>query len=261
LQIALQRGQQAPTNAVNFGESFGPLRSTQYEVGVKVQQSAWSATLAAFRTAVPSEFLAQPSAGEMLGRWVRNGERRYQGLELDGRVQPNKEWLLNASTAYLDARQTKAGDPMVVGKRVLGTTAFQASGFVQYAPAFLPGFRLFGGLRYAGKAYAQATNTFVFSPATVGDLGAGYVSAVDQGRLQLQVNIENATARGIGSQRNGHRVVYRRSAHVQHQCRLDSDRERELVRTARLPPSAAIGTWASRLASQSPPVRPTTCRR
>lgn len=188
---ALQRGTQAPSNALNFGETFGPLRSTQYEVGVKAQQKIWGATLAAFRTEVPSEFLAAPRADEAAGRWVRNGERRYQGLELDGRFEPHREWLINVSTAYLDAKQTKAADPTVVGKKVPGTTAFQASGFIEYAPSFLPGFRLFGGLRHSGKAYGQATNTFVFSPATVGDLGAGYVTAVDQGQLQLQANLQN----------------------------------------------------------------------
>ncbi|MET0388372.1 MAG: TonB-dependent siderophore receptor [Polyangiales bacterium] len=188
---ALQRGAQAPANALNFGEAFGPLRSTQYEVGVKVQQRSWGGTVAAFRTEVPSEFLAPPRPDEMLGRWVRNGERRYQGLELDGRFTPNNEWLFNISTAYLDAKQTKAADPTVVGKRVPGTTDFQASGFIQYTPAFFPGFRLFGGLRHSGKAYAQATNTFAFEPATVADLGAGYVSAVDQGELQVTANVAN----------------------------------------------------------------------
>jgi iron complex outermembrane receptor protein len=188
---ALQRGTQAPPNALNAGQTFGPIRSTQYEAGVKVQQPIWSATLAAFRTGVPSEYLAAAAPDQMLGRWVRAGERRYQGIEAEGRLQPNREWLLNLSTAFLDAKQTEGADPSVVGKRVPGTTGIQGSGFIQYAPAFFPGFRLFGGLRYSGKAYAQATNTFTFSPSTVGDLGAGYVTAVDQGELQLLASLQN----------------------------------------------------------------------
>jgi len=189
---ALQRGTQAPSNAVNFGQTLGPLKSTQVEAGVKAQRKQWGATLAAFRTEVPSEYLESPAAGETLGRWVRNGERRYQGVEFEGRLQPTREWLLNVSTAYLDAKQTK-GAPNIVGKKVPGPTSFQASGFVQYTPAYIPGFRVFGGVHHSGKAYGQATNTFVFQPATVGDVGVGYTSTIDAGEVQLQGNLSNVT--------------------------------------------------------------------
>jgi len=187
---ALQRGTQAPTNAVNSGETFGPLKSTQVEAGVKAQRKQWGASLAAFRTEVPSEYLESPAEGETLGRWVRNGERRYQGVEFEGRLQPTREWLLNVSTAYLDAKQTK-GAANIVGKKVPGTTVFQASGLLQYSPSYIPGFRMFGGLRYSGRAYGQAQNTFIFPVATVGDVGVGYVTALDAGEIQLQGNVSN----------------------------------------------------------------------
>ena len=191
---ALQRGAQAPSNAQNVGQSFGPLRSKQFEAGLKAQQRRWGGTLAGFHTTVPSDILTAPAPGETLGLWVRDGERRYQGIEFDSHVSPEKQWLINFSTAYLDAIQTKATDPNIVGKKVPGTTAFQASGFVQYSPSYVPGFRAFGGIRYSGKAYGQPTNTFVFSPATVGDVGLGYsIPVFAKSEIQLQGNISNVT--------------------------------------------------------------------
>jgi iron complex outermembrane recepter protein len=191
---ALQRGAQAPSNATNFGQSFGPLRSRQFEAGVKAQQRHWGGTLAGFRTTVPSDVLAAPPPGEMLGTWVRDGERRYQGVELAAHVSPEKQWLLNFSTAYLDAIQTQATDPNIVGKNVPGTTAFQASGNVQYSPSYIPGLRVFGGIRHSGKAYGLPMNTFVFSPATVGDVGLGYsFPTFAKSEIQLQGNISNVT--------------------------------------------------------------------
>ncbi|MET0287396.1 MAG: TonB-dependent receptor [Polyangiales bacterium] len=190
---ALERGLQAPSNAVNFGDTFGPLRSQQYEAGVKVQRGVWNATVAGFRTQVPSEFLTMPAAGEMLGRWVRNGQRRFQGLELDAKFEPTRELLVSVSTALLDAKQTKAADPKLVGKKVPGTTGFQASAFLQYAPDAIPGLRLFGGVRHSGRSYGQATNTFVFKEITTGDVGAGYTTPVDRGEVQLTANLSNIT--------------------------------------------------------------------
>jgi iron complex outermembrane receptor protein len=191
---ALQRGAQAPSNATNFGQSFGPLRSRQFEAGLKAQQRRWGGTLAAYHTTVPSDILAAPPPGEMLGTWARDGERRYQGIELSIHVSPQKQWLLNFSTAYLDATQTKATDPNLVGKNVPGTTAFQAAGNVQYSPSYVPGFRVFGGVRYSGKAYGLPMNTFVFSPVAVADVGLGYsIPAFAKSEIQLQGNISNVT--------------------------------------------------------------------
>ncbi len=190
---ALQRGGIAPPTAQNVGQSLGPLKSNQWEAGVKAQQTFWGGTLAAYRTTVPSEFVTMPLPGEALGRFVRDGERRYQGLELEAHVQPTKEWLVNGSTALLDAKQTKAQTPDLVGKTIPGTTAVQASAFLQYSPAYLDGLSVFGGIRYSGKSYGQTLDTFVFHPATVGDAGASYVKKLAANQLQLQANIQNLT--------------------------------------------------------------------
>ena len=184
---ALQRGTQAPANALNYGQSFGPIKSTQYEAGIKVDRGTWGATLAAFRTKVPSEFLNAESY------WVRDGERRFQGIEFDAHWQATPEVLLKFGAAYLDAVQTKASSAALVGKKVPGATAFQTSGFVEYSPAFLPGFSAFGGVRYSGKAYGQVTNTFIYKPVTIGDAGISYELPIEGRSVTVSGNVQNIT--------------------------------------------------------------------
>lgn len=187
---ALQRGAQAPADALNYGESFGPIKSRQLEAGIKVDRGDWGGTLAAFRSTVPSEFLNTDR------NWVRDGERRFQGIEFDAHWQATPELLLKAGAAYLDAIQTKASSPALVGKKVPGATAFQASGFIEYAPAFLPGFSAFGGVRYSGKAYGQVTNTFVYKAVTVGDAGISYQLPLEGRSATLSANVQNITNEG-----------------------------------------------------------------
>ncbi|MFT3968074.1 MAG: TonB-dependent receptor, partial [Sphingobium sp.] len=184
---ALQRGAQAPTTATNIGQSYGPIRSKQYEAGIKVQRSTISATLAAFQTKVPSEFVNSASL------FVRDGERRFQGIEFDSTWQATKELNLKLAAAYLDAIQTKASSAALVGKKVPGTTGFQASGFVEYAPAYIPGFTAFGGIRYSGTAFGQTNNNFRFSPVAVGDLGLTYTLPAAGNAVKLSVNVQNIT--------------------------------------------------------------------
>ncbi|HEX7872347.1 MAG TPA: TonB-dependent siderophore receptor [Sphingobium sp.] len=184
---ALQRGGQAPTTAINVGDSFGPIKSTQYEAGIKVQRANWGATLAVYKTNVPSEYVNTANV------FVRDGERRFQGVEFDANWHVTKELYLKYGAAYLDAVQTAAQNSSVVGKVVPGTTGFQTSGFVEYTPSLLPGFSIFGGVRYSGKAYGQATNSFVFDPVTVGDLGLSYTLPAAGKQFKISANVQNIT--------------------------------------------------------------------
>lgn len=73
---ALEAGQIAPPNAVNVGEVFSPFKTTQSEVGAKVDFGHIAATLAAF-TATRPTYGRNPDTlifGEV-------GKTRYQGIE------------------------------------------------------------------------------------------------------------------------------------------------------------------------------------
>lgn len=188
---ALQRGANAPETALNFGQSLGPIKSEQYETGVKVQRRNWGANLALFRTVLPSDYLAAPAAGQTLGLWVRDGERRYQGVEFDANWRFLPEWYASVSVANLDAVQTKAANPALVGTNVPGRVAWRSSAFLEYSPNYLPGFKAFGGVRYSGKARGQTDNSYRYDDYTVADLGATYRLPLKTAEVELRGNIQN----------------------------------------------------------------------
>jgi iron complex outermembrane receptor protein len=192
---ALQRGANAPETALNFGQSLGPIKSTQYETGVKVQRGVWSANLALFRTVLPSDYLAAPLPGEALGRWVRDGERRYQGVEFDTNWRITPEWYASFSAAYLDAIQTKAASAALVGTDVPGKVGFRTSAFLEYSPDFLPGVKAFGGVRYSGKARGQTDNSFRYPAYTVADVGASYHLPLKTADVEIRGNIQNVAGK------------------------------------------------------------------
>ncbi|WP_091743223.1 TonB-dependent siderophore receptor [Phenylobacterium immobile] len=192
---ALQRGANAPETASNFGQSLGPIKSKQYEAGVKVQRQGWGANVALFRTELPSDYLRAPAPGQTLGLWVRDGERRYQGVELDTNWRLLPEWYASFSVAYLDAVQTKAATAALVGTDVPGKVSWRSSAFLEYTPNYLPGFKAFGGLRYSGKARGQTDNSFRYDAYTVGDLGASYRLPLKTAEVEIRGNVSNVAGK------------------------------------------------------------------
>ncbi|MET0238986.1 MAG: TonB-dependent siderophore receptor [Sphingobium sp.] len=183
---ALQRGGLAPATATNANASFGPLKSTQYEVGVKLERAWGDANIALYRIKLPSEYVNGSNA------FVRDGEARHQGFEANLNVRPTSNLSVALSVAYLDAKQI-SGNSAIVGKRIASTTEFQATGQVEYAVPYLAGLKLTGGARYSGKAYGQAANSFVYPSVTVGDVGASYSFSSGSQDYTVRAFVQNIT--------------------------------------------------------------------
>lgn len=180
---ALQRGALAPASTTNANASFGPLKTTQYEAGVKAEGRWGSANLAFYRIATPSEYT------DTTNTFVRNGTARYQGIEFNATLHPIRDLLLTGSVAYLDAKQI-SGPSNLIGQTIAGTTDFQISGLAEYSLPFLPGVKLTGGIHHSGRAYG-ASNIFVFHSSTVGDLGASYGFNASGHAVVVRANIQN----------------------------------------------------------------------
>jgi iron complex outermembrane receptor protein len=174
---AVQTGTQAPESTAtlvytNANQVFGPIKSKQYEVGVKTAQGIFSGTAALFRIDQGVAYATpDPTPATLL--YEQNGQARYQGLELNGKVYLSDDWTVSSSATYLDTDYLK-GAPAYVGKVVPGTSKYEASAFTNYRPPVLPGLKLDGGVRYTGRGYGDSANLLRFPSATVFDLGAGY---------------------------------------------------------------------------------------
>ena len=183
---ALNRGGIAPATALNANASYGPLKGTQYEAGIKSEGRWGSASLALFRISQPSEYV------DATNTFIRDGAARYQGVEANAGLNLTSNLLLGASVAWLDAKQI-GGLATVAGKKVPGTTEWQASAQAEYTIPGVKGLKINGGLRYSGKSYGQAANTFIYGAVTVPDLGASYQFDAQGRPVKLRFYVQNVS--------------------------------------------------------------------
>lgn len=117
---AMQSGGQAGPTNVNYMQVFGPIRSNEYELGVKVQKKRYSGTLAVFRMDTGAAYTNAQNY------YVQDGMSRYQGVEAAASWLVISNLNVNASLAYLDARYVKAA-PGYAGHRLEAVAPFQAA--------------------------------------------------------------------------------------------------------------------------------------
>jgi iron complex outermembrane receptor protein len=202
----------------SYGESFTPAsgsifggglatpeRAKQYEVGVKYAPTGTNAlfTLAVFdlrRQNVSTADLARP------GFVVQTGAARSKGVELEGKVSLASGLNLTSSYSYTNAKVTSntSGTATVasstLGKALPGASKHNAGVLAEYAfsQGTLAGTRVSTGVRYVGRAYGNALNTFETPSVTLLDFGARF----DLGRFsndwrnfELALKLNNVTDR------------------------------------------------------------------
>ncbi len=163
---SLEAGGTAPTGTLNEDTTLGPLRSKQYEIGMKVQRRNWSATAAAFRIDRGAEYTN--SANE----YVQSGTIRYQGLELNASVDPIDNLTLDGSIMSLDSEYMDAGD--VDGNRAAGAAHYQAAAQATYRIGAVPGLFVRAGAQRIGPMAVDSENVNTLGAYNLFDAGGGY---------------------------------------------------------------------------------------
>ncbi|MBB2200583.1 TonB-dependent siderophore receptor [Gluconacetobacter tumulisoli] len=177
-----------PTN-VNYMQVFGPIRSQEYELGLKVQRRIWSGTVALYRLDTGSAYTNAQNY------YTQDGISRYQGVEAAGGVRVTRDLTLNGSITYLNAYYV-SGPASVVDHKLEAVAPFQASFGADYAIPLVHGLSVNGGFNYVGPSWLDAANTFHLQSYLVGDLGASYVTQVDRHKLTFRATVKN-----IGNER------------------------------------------------------------
>ncbi|SPK76477.1 putative TonB-dependent siderophore receptor (plasmid) [Cupriavidus taiwanensis] len=185
---ALEPGSIVPDGYTNARQLLSPIRSKQYEIGVKADQAAWSATAAAFRIERGAEY--DSISGGVPTR-QQDGTSIYQGLELAGVYRLGSQWEFGASAMYLDSYYDKGVANS--GNRVAGAPGFIMAGRVSYRVPFVPGLRLGVDGKYTGSTKLNAANTLDAGGYTVFNLGASYSTRVAGKDLTLRAALNNVT--------------------------------------------------------------------
>jgi len=162
---SLEQGGVASVTNANYGTVYGPLKSSQYEIGAKTDRALWGASIAAFRVNRGANYTNTANV------FVQDGVERYQGIEASASIRPVAGLNLKAQGIYLDAKY-REGDGDVVGNRVAGTSKYQASFQADYDVPIVEGLKLIGNVNYIGSTKLQASNMNTVPGYTTADIAA-----------------------------------------------------------------------------------------
>lgn len=167
-----------------------PTKGQQVEVGLK--GNFWNGrlqpTLALFDISKKNAIV--PSLTNPLFV-TQVGELKVQGIEAQIAARPVAPWRLIASFTYLNAHISQDTNPLLVGNRLQGVPAYEASLWTSYDfGSEERGLTLGGGVFYSSDRPTSNANTLYIPAYTRLDLFASYRF---DSRTELQVNVDNVT--------------------------------------------------------------------
>ncbi|SEJ35818.1 TonB-dependent siderophore receptor [Paraburkholderia tropica] len=182
---ALQQGGASSNTNVNYPQTFGPLKSKQYEVGLKADHRNWGANLALFRIDQGYEYTNSANV------FTQSGTKRYQGIDASGWLQLAADWRLMGGVMWLNAKAVDVDDASVDGKRIYGAPRFTVTGRVEYNPSYLRALTVAFGGKYVGNMAVDAANTQFVPAYTTWDLSAKYATQVAGKDVTLRAGVNN----------------------------------------------------------------------
>ncbi|MFC7050447.1 TonB-dependent siderophore receptor [Emcibacter nanhaiensis] len=168
----------------NANELLPPLKSKQYELGMKTAGDGWSVTLALFRIERGAEIV---TADNYL---VQDGNTLYQGLEFSGAAEVTENLSLYGDVMLLDTEYDKTNSA-IEGNDVAGAPKQQVSLQLNYVVDALPGLTLNLGGKYHGKTKLDAANVWELPAYTVIYSGASYSTTLAGNAITLIGTIDN----------------------------------------------------------------------
>ncbi|MGI4982695.1 MAG: TonB-dependent siderophore receptor, partial [Janthinobacterium lividum] len=184
---SLEAGSLVGSTYANYGALLNPLKSKQYEVGIKTDRERWSATAAVFRI----ERRAEYANGDNV--LVQDGKSIYEGVEVGAATRLGSQWLLSGNLMYLDTGYAKGSD--YDGNRVAGAPRFVAAAQVSYSVAQLPGLKLALSTKYTGTIALRPANTLTMPSYTLFNLGASYATRIGGRDVTFRAIIDNLAGR------------------------------------------------------------------
>lgn len=182
---SLQQGGAASNTNANYPQTFGPLRSKQYELGFKTDHRAWGANVALFRIDEGYDYTNTANV------YVQSGTQRFTGLDASGWVKLASDWRLLGGVMWLNTKAVDIDDPTIEGKRIFGTPRFTATGRIEYNPSYFRPLTVAFGGKYVGNMAVDAANMqFVPSYVTF-DVSAKYSTEVAGKAVTLRAGINN----------------------------------------------------------------------
>lgn len=184
---SLEPGSRVNDVYANAGQVLKPLRSKQYELGIKSERARWSATAALFRIERSAEYANAANV------YVQDGESIIQGIEVGARAKFGAHWNAGVDAMLLDAWYANGiGNN---GNRVAGAPRFVLAGDLGYAVPGVPGLTLGVDAKFTGATPLRAAGGLDAPGFLVVNAGARYLTRVGRHDVTLRASIDNVLNR------------------------------------------------------------------
>lgn len=181
---ALEDGGTAPGSYANANQVIDPIKSKQYEVGVKYDGRHVGASAALFRIERGAEY------GNAQNVYVSNGKERINGVELEGHVDLPAGFRVAGSTAW-EAGTYSETEADLIGKRIEGIPRWQATLQVSDRIPGVTGLTANAEAHYYGSMMADANNNYVLPSFTLVNAGLSYRTTVAGHGVTLRAEVDN----------------------------------------------------------------------
>jgi iron complex outermembrane receptor protein len=183
-----EQGGVAPFNTLNAGQSLAPVKSKQYEAGVKADVgNQLTVDAAVFRIEKTLQYVNAANF------FVQAGTQRHTGVELTANGRLTRNLSVVAGAAYLHTEQQDTGDAATNGKRAANVPTFQASAFLDYRIAAVHGLNVDAGIYYVGARPLDAANTVSLPSYVRIDAGARYQTRIGGHSTVFRAGVQNLT--------------------------------------------------------------------
>lgn len=182
----LSQGPTAPASASNAGTMFAPIKSKQYEIGVKQDFGRFAATVSAFQIEQPNGFTDTAT-----NTYGLNGEQRNRGVELNVFGEPWHGIRLLGGAAFTQGVLTKTAGGIYDGNKAVGVPTTQLNLGAEWDTPFLAGLTLTGRVIYTSSQYYNASNAQSIPAWTRVDIGARYKTKVSGVPVTIRAGVEN----------------------------------------------------------------------
>lgn len=173
-------------NATNYGAVFSPVKTKQYEAGLKWDLGRVSTTLAMFQ-------IEEPSVGADYSAYTYavNGLKRVRGFEWSVFGELRHDIRILGGVTIMDGSLEKTPGGTNDGNVAPGVPRLQGNLGIEWDTPWIEGLTLTGRAVYTGSQYVNSDNTKKIPDWTRFDVGARYKAKINNYDVTFRAGIDN----------------------------------------------------------------------
>ncbi|QCE34833.1 TonB-dependent siderophore receptor [Acetobacteraceae bacterium] len=191
---SIQPGPEAPGNTANENAILSPVRSWQYEGGVKYTwRKRLQINLDGFSMSRPYAFSNPDNMVDGLPVYGYYGAQNDYGIEYQMSGALTKDISIYGGFTWDHARLTDTGNPLSSDKKVTGVPEWASDFSLDWHPVFLHGVAFNSNIHYVGTRQANVYNTTQAGEYVTLNLGVRYATQISGHKLVVRGNVDNVT--------------------------------------------------------------------